>query len=209
MKALRTVWVSFVNIVLIFIPVVVLTVFTVEFGQPIVELYREYFLGNPAEELVQTTRSLEEKSGSDVPFNQLNRQFDGLQTMETISDTELSKVRQSVVRIHEAVIDRLGSGDLPAVVDSYSDSYGRLLNHQALNQVFDRPKLVRQKLTQDLARIRKLPKFPSHPAEGLDSFWTSADTVTAIVETYGSIYANEVTCDQVFKTGTSTTSRSD
>lgn len=198
MRVLRSVWVSLVNFTLIFLPLVLLVVFVVQFGQPLVELYREYFLGNPAQELARTTKTLREKSGNDVPFNQLDRQFNGVRTMETISDTENQQVQRSVVRIHGAVVDRLGSGDLLAVVDSYSDSYGRLLSHDMVDQVFNRPDLVRRKLMDDLKRIRKLPKLPSHPVEGLDAFWGNSDTVTAIVEDYGSIYANQVACQQVF-----------
>lgn len=199
MKLLRSIWLGLVNFTLIFLPLIVLIVLVVEFGQPIVELYREYFLGNPAQELVRTTRTLEANSGSRVPFDRLKRQFNGVQTMENTSDTELSGIQRSVVRIHGAVVNRLGSGDLLAVVDSYSDSYSRLLNHGMIDRVFERPDLVRQNLNRDLARIRKLPKLPSHPVKGLDTFWTNSDTVARIVERYGSIYANQVSCEQVFK----------
>jgi hypothetical protein len=45
-----------------------------------------------------------------------------------------------------------------------------------------------------------LPEVPSHPARGLDVFWQNGDTVARIVEEYGDLYADSVSCRNVFAT---------
>jgi hypothetical protein len=174
--------------------------FMVQFGQPLVALYQDYFLGDPVRELVATTQGLVQEPGNDVPYRQLQRQYDGVRTLETVSDTDASNLRQSVVRIHRSVVNRLGSGNLASLNDNFSDSYTRLLNNRLIDNIFSRPDLVRERLKDDLNRLGRLPALPSHPARGLEAFWNSADTAGQIIESYGDIYANQVTCRQILST---------
>lgn len=198
MRAFYSIWKSLVNGALIVLPVIILGLFVVQFGQPLVELYRDYFLGDPTQELVVTSRAALEKKGSEVPFDQFERQFNGVRTLEQISDTDLVQLRRSVVRIHGSVVSRLGSGNIEGLHESYADSYTRLLRNPMINRVFDRPDLLQNRLLNDVDRLGKLPALPSHPARGLESFWTAGDTVVRLVQRYGDIYADQVACRNVF-----------
>lgn len=200
MKAFYTIWEGVVNTVLLVLPVVLLGAFTLQYGQPLIELYRDYFLGDPVRELTTTTRSLQQEPGNDVPFNQLQSQFNGVRTLDELSDTGVFRVKGSVVRVHRAVVQRLGSGNIEGLHDSYSDSYARLLRNPVLNQIYSRPELLRNRLLEDVNRLGDLPEVPSHPARGLDVFWQNGDTVARIVEEYGDLYADSVSCRNVFAT---------
>lgn len=198
MRAFYSIWKGFVNGTLIVLPVVILGIFVVQFGQPLVELYRDYFLGDPTQELVRSSRAVLEDRGSDVPFDRFERQFNGVRTLDRISDTDVTQLRRSVVRIHGSVVNRLGSGNLEGLHESYGDSYTHLLRNPMVNEIFDRPDLLRNRLLNDIDRLGALPTLPSHPARGLESFWTGADTVVRLVENYGDIYADQVACRNVF-----------
>lgn len=201
MKALHSLWKMVVNTALIFLPVVILVFFTLQYGQPIIELYRDYFLGDPVRELTTTTRSVEQESGTDVPFNQLQSQFHGIRTLDELNDTDVYEVKQSLVRVHRGVVQQLGSGDIRGLHQSYSDSYTQLLNNPVIDQVYNRPELLRNRLLGDVERLGVLPDVPSHPARGIDEFWNSGDTVARIVEEYGNLYADSVSCRRIFATG--------
>lgn len=199
MKTFRALWVTVFNLVLTVLPLVFLVGVLVYYGQPLLNFYRDYFLGSPVEEIQRLTVNLAERPGQPLPFLRLRRQYSSLDAMQTISDTERQRIRESTVRLHQAVIARLETGDATPAARTIGDSYAQFLDQDVLGKVFNRPDLMRERLLRDFWRTRELTLLPYHPARGLDAFLSSSDTAVDVVVAYGDIYADQVTCRQIFK----------
>lgn len=199
MKTLRAVWVTLFNLVLILVPWVLVVALLVYFGQPLLNFYRDYFLGSPVGEIERMTAGLTERPGRELPFKRLDRQFSSLSALQSMSDTDRRTVRESTVYLHHAVVSRMQADDGILAARDLGDSYAAFLRKDVFERVFNRPELVRERLLEDFRRVRGLSELPYHPARGLDAFVDSADTATNLIRVYGDRYADQVTCQQIFQ----------
>lgn len=199
MRTFRAVWVTLFNLALILLPWVLVVALMVYFGQPMLSFYRDYFLGNPVQEIERLTADLSDRPGRELPFERLDRQYSGLGALESMSDTDRRAVRVSTIQLHHAVVSRVQAGEVPAPARDLGDSYTAFLRKDVLGRVFNRPDMVRERLLGDYHRVRRLNTLPYHPARGLEAFVDSTDTAVNLIVTYGDLYADQVTCRQVFQ----------
>jgi hypothetical protein len=198
MKLIRAAWSIVLNGVLIILPWVVLGLFIVQFGQPFLSEFKR-FLGNPVMEIQQVSEKIRDNPSEPIPYPRFRQQFERLAVRDVISDTEQRQLRHTTLNLYKGVIHRLStSGNVARAQQTTSaDTFFTLLQSPLIPSIFDRPDLLRATLREDLDRLRQARDFPYHPARGIEQFVNHADTAHLLIQSYGELYADRLTCERI------------
>ncbi|MFP4686942.1 MAG: hypothetical protein ACLFN5_02400 [bacterium] len=197
MKSLWKIWTFMINITLIFLPLVIAGLLIFYYGQPIAGRFRD-FLGNPVTEFVGLAENFQQRQPDDELYEHAGRLLSQLAPREELTEKEMQQLRESVFKIHRVTVELVGLENRRGEDTDFFEIYNRFLDNRQLERLFVHSSDLRTNLRRDLKRMQQLTKLPFHPARGLEAYLDSSDTPNIIVRDYGSIYADQYSCRQIF-----------
>ncbi len=198
MKVLWRIWTFIINITLIFLPLLIVGLLIFYYGRPIANRFGD-FLGNPVNEFVSMATEFKQRKPAPKLYQQAGRLLSQLAPRNELAEEEAEKLRTAVFKIHRGTVEQVGLEEENTTDTPVLKAYEHFLNTPQLDRLFVHSDDLRTSLNQDLDRMRQLTNLPFHPARGLKLYIAGADTTNKIIRKYGSIYADQYTCRQVFR----------